>query len=151
MTYKEYRDERQNAFNELPIFWAFSNEQFREAMEKRGLTGHDTDKVYRLTASGFYLKADAQKIADYFNAPDPLPELMKDRTFAYEAILYEMANHEYCINWQGDYDVCSCFGEIEHSDSPDELERYFDKLGWGQETRQAYFDARRQHIMDFDG
>jgi hypothetical protein len=30
------------------------------------------------------------------------------------AFLYEMNNHEYAINWQADWDVCSCFGECEY-------------------------------------
>ena len=39
-----------------------------------------------------------------------LDEAMNDEEFAYEAFLYEMDNHEYAINWDGDEEVLSCFG-----------------------------------------
>ena len=46
MTYEEYKTKRQKEFNELPIFYAFSDKQFIEQMEKRGLTIADTVKIY---------------------------------------------------------------------------------------------------------
>ena len=39
-----------------------------------------------------------------------LDELMEDHDVAYEAFLYEMNNHEYAINCEGDCDVLGCFG-----------------------------------------
>jgi len=121
MTYKEYRDKAQSEFNALPIFWAFSNKQFKEEMEKRGLTEDDTDMIYRFGNGGFYLKSDAQIIRDYMNKPDELPELMKVPDFAISAFEYEMHNHEYGINWQADWDVCCCFcsKEPEYGDDKD--------------------------------
>src|SRR5574344_210153 len=108
MTYEEYKNKKQEEFNDLPIFYAFSNEQFEAAMNERGLTLKDTDKIFKLgDTGGFYLKKDAEIIRAYFSKQDELSELMKDKTFATEAFLYEMNNHEYAINWQGDYDVCS--------------------------------------------
>lgn len=148
MTYKEYREQREKEMNELPIFWAFSTEQFMEEMKKRtrATTVEGAAKlVYRFGNGGFYLKTDAQKVRDYFNKPDQLPELMKDYNFAFDAILYEMNNHEYAINWQADWDVCSCFGHVDYSDTEDELQRYFDQLGWEDTTRCAYFAAKKEH------
>ena len=37
----------------------------------------------------------------------------QDNDYMEKAFLKEMLNHEYCYNWQGDYDVCSCFGQCE--------------------------------------
>lgn len=110
VTYTEYKAQEQEAFNALPIFYAFSNDQFEKAMQERGLTINDTDKIYKLGGTGgFYLKKDAPVIREYFNRPNKLAELMQDEEFAEEAFLYEMNNHEYAINWEGDYDVCNCF------------------------------------------
>lgn len=152
ITYEEYRLNRQAEFNALPIFFAFSKEQFKEAMEERGLTENDTDKIYGLgsgVSGGFYLRSDADKIRAFMDKPDELPELMKDYDFAKSAFYYEMRNHEYAINWQADWDVCRCFCYEEelpyHGDESGELTKYFDFLGWDEQTRQAYRDARKQY------
>lgn len=34
MTYQEYREKSQKEFNELPIFFAFSNDQLFKALEE---------------------------------------------------------------------------------------------------------------------
>ena len=39
--------------------------------------------------------------------------------FAEGAFLYEIGNNEYMINWQADYDVCSCFGYVEYQNNKD--------------------------------
>lgn len=149
-SYEEYKADRQKEFNSLPIFWAFSNEQFKKAMNARGLAETDTDKIYSFGHGGYYLRADAPIIEAYMNKPDELPELMRDFDFAESAIYYEMCNHEYGINWQGDWDVCSAFGNVAYSEEPDELKRYFDQLGWCEITKSAYIAARRRYFKDAD-
>ena len=139
MTYKEYKDARQAEFNELPIFWAFNNEQFKEGMEAHGLTENDTDKIYSFGHGGYYLKTDAPKIRAWVNAPDKLPELMQDFDFCEDAILTELYNHEYAINWQGDWDLFSCFGAVEYSDEKNAGD-YMLELGWN-DTQTAAFNA----------
>lgn len=145
MTYDEYKQQRQDAFNSLPIFFAFSKEQFKEAMESRGLTVDDTDKLYSFPGGGFYLRSDADIVRAFFNKPDPIKELMNDEGFAESAFYYEMANHEYHINWQGDWDVCSCFGNCEY----DEEKTYVDYLkeeGYSDKTILAYHRARKKFL-----
>ena len=142
MTYKEYRDKRQQDFNSLPIFFAFGKEQFREQMEKRGLTVDDTDKIYALgDGGGYYLRSDADVVRAFFDAPEELPELMKDPVFAEDAFAYEMKNHEYWINDQGDWDVCSCFGSCEYDYGKDASD-YLKEIGYGDRTIKAYKRAR---------
>lgn len=146
ITYKQYKDKRQAEFNALPIFFAFSNEQFKEQMEKRGLTENDTDKIYGLKGTGgFYLKKDADLIRAYFNKKDELPELMEDYEFAKSAFRYEMDNHEYAINWQGDWDVVSCFGNPKYSDTKDGID-YLKECGYGDTQFRAYVSARKEHM-----
>lgn len=63
------------------------------------------------------------------------------------AFLAEMWNHEYIYNWQADYDVLRCFGFIEyHGDEENERELYFDELGFGDEPRRAYAEARKEYF-----
>ena len=127
-TYEEYKRIKQEEFNALPIFFAFSNDQFRTAMEKRGLTEKDTDKIYSFGMGGFYLRSDAQIIRDYMNKEDEIEELMNIPSFAVSAFEYEMHNHEYGINWQGDYDVCNCFVACSYGDTKDFTD-YLDEAG----------------------
>ena len=158
MTYQEYKQKRQEEFNSLPVFFAFGNDQFREQMEKRGLTENDTDKIYSMGMGGYFLKKDAKIVEDFYNKPDELPELMKDYDFAFSAFYYEMGNHEYHINhYQGDWDVCNCFAtESELPYYGDDLygsaerEKYFDCLKWSEETRRAYRNARSKFLHDAD-
>ena len=147
ITYVQYKQQQQEEFNALPIFFAFSNQQFEEEMKKRGLTANDTDKVYRLGRSGgFYLRTDADEVKAYFNQPDRLPELMKDHDFAVSAFRYEMDNHEYAINYQGDWDVVSCFTSkgLEFSESKTYVD-YLKEAGL-EDLISAYQEAKRSHM-----
>lgn len=146
MTYQEYKQQRQAEFNALPIFFAFSNQQFEEEMNKRGLTVNDTDKIYRLGMGGFYLREDAQKIRDYLNKPDELQDLMKDHDFAVSAFRYEMDNHEYAINtYQGDWEVVGCFSAkpLEFGDDKNYID-YLREAGLDHLTG-CYEEARKSH------
>ena len=58
---------------------------------------------------------------------------LKDKDFALAAFLYEMDNHEYAINYDGDRDVLGCFGL-----ETDDLEKM------GLET--VYQLARKKHF-----
>jgi hypothetical protein len=62
------------------------------------------------------------------------------------AYLYEMHNHEYGINWQADYDVLSCFGNVEYHDG--NLQAYFEELNFTELQKQAYLDARKQYFKE---
>ena len=144
MNYREYREVKQKSFNELPIFFAFGMRQFKEAMEERGLTEKDTDKIYSLGAGGYYLRSDAPLIRAWFSKKDELPELMKNYEFAEDAFFYEMKNHEFGINSQGDWDVCSCFGDCEYDDSKGGDE-YLRDMGYGESTVNAYHGAKARY------
>lgn len=147
MTYTEYKSARQGEFDNLPIFWAFSNKQFEEAMQQRGLTINDTDKIFSLGHGGYALKSDKDVILAFLNKKDPLPELMKNPVFAFDAFYYEMCNHEFGINWQGSWDVCSCFGECEYSNDKGGAE-YLAEMGYGEDTINSYYAAKAQYFKD---
>lgn len=151
MTYQEYKQRSQEEFNALPIFFAFGNKQFKEAMEARGLTENDTDKIYRLGDSGgYYLRSDAPIIREFFKKQKEdkeLLELMKDRDFAISAFRYEMDNHEYAINYyQGDWEVIGCFSSkpLEFSDDKN-YKDYLYEAGM-EDLIPEYQIARESHF-----
>ena len=150
MTYQEYRENRQARFNALPIFFAFGADQFRRAMEERGLTENDTDQLYSLGGGGYYLKKDADEIRAFYNEPDRLQDLMKEFDFAEGAFFYEMCNHEYGINYQRFWDVCSCFTDKDLPFLDDDLwgesvDKYAEIIGWSDDTKRAYRAAERRY------
>ena len=141
MTYKEYTEMRQKGWNELPIRYAFGYEQFYKFLDEEGW---NEDDVVSLGYGGFTHRDNLPEIKAFIEADD-LAERMKDTDFAYEAFMYEMANHEYHINLEGDYDVCSCFGHIDWAE--DDIESYFIQLGWEPQTVKAYESARRDFLL----
>ena len=65
------------------------------------------------------------------------------------AFKYEMANHEYHINYQADWDTLSAFGNIPwYGDGGTAREKYFDALGFNETQRRAYEDARREYLKE---
>lgn len=105
MTYRELRDAHQKQFNDYSdahMFFAFSKSQFAEGMAKFGLDPENKDdlkKVVSVGYGGYSLRS----------ATEGLHELMAqlDRELhdwvtaseenAYDALLTELYNHEYCI------------------------------------------------------
>ncbi len=151
MNYAEYCKKKQEEYNALPVFYAFSIKQFEEAMQERGLNSkHDLDQVRSLGYGGYYLKKDELKIKEFLNKPDELKELMEsDEQFAEEAIYFEMANHEYHINWQGDWDVCMCFGGCEYGEMKD-YNDYLKEMGYSDKVANIYKKARNRFMKDAD-
>lgn len=145
MNYQEFKKQRQEAYNALPVKYAFSNEQFKEMMKEWGLTEKDTDKIYKLgSTGGFYLKTDAPKIRAWMNddSDEQLEKLMQDEEFAVGAYYYEMCNHEYGINMDGDWDVLQCFGK-EKLEELDENQLRFYKIArkkyWEDALKNEWF------------
>lgn len=61
------------------------------------------------------------------------------------AFLREMFNHEYGINWQADFDVCSCFGNCSSVANIDDLNALFDACNFSDIQRATYMAARREY------
>lgn len=105
-------------------------------------------KIYDMVSFAYYEDADFVKHhVELYNA---LEKSWKKRQSDYEfiksAFISEMWNHEYAINWQGDWDVLSVFGNIRYKDSDNALQDYFDQLKFTNVQRRAYFDAREEYL-----
>lgn len=142
-TYRDYREAKQGEANNLPLFFAFSNDQLQRALDERKATVKD---ICRVGNNAFCLKSDLPIIKAYCEKKDPLPELMKNEKFAEDAFRYEMDNHEYAINWQGDWDVVNVFTpkEPEYSEEKDYRD-YLREAGM-EYAITAYERARRSHM-----
>lgn len=100
MTYRELREKHQQEVNAFPFMFAFSDEQFKNGMEKLGLKEDETDKIYSIGGGGYILKTSAPAMHDMFDRHRrEMEEAMNDDTFAYGAFLYELGNHEFCITY----------------------------------------------------
>jgi tRNA threonylcarbamoyladenosine modification (KEOPS) complex Cgi121 subunit len=133
-TYLDLQEKHREELNNFPVAYAFSDQQLQEALKKLGVKsskecvtvfGHG-DIVKKENAKPFIemLKRHTKEIRD---------RMIADEEFAEAAFLYELDNHEYAINWDGDEDVLGCFGLIYA-----ELE----ELG----LHDAYHRAVRKHM-----
>ena len=101
--YVEMKKRHEERINALPLMFAFSDKQFKEGMERWGLTENDTDKIYKLgSTGGFYQRKDSTLIFSTFeqNENEMNEAILADYDgtgFIKDMFLYELANHEYCI------------------------------------------------------
>lgn len=99
--------------------------------------------VYSDIAFAYFKPADAAFVAHLeglYNAFVDCNDPLRDYERAKDAFKYEMFNHEYPINWQGDFDVISCFTSVKYKGDGTEL----DQTGWSDEIKRAYCDAAHE-------
>ena len=116
------------------------------------------DMIYDRIAFARYDKKYLDFVKHHEELHDILEQRYKETATDYEyqksAFRFEMANHEYCINWQADYDTLSAFGNIQwHGDGyggREEREAYFDDLEFNDVQRRAYEDARKEYLASCD-
>lgn len=100
MKYSEMKSKHRDEFDALPIYFAFNDKQFEEAMTKMGLTVDDTDKVARIPAGGFCLKTNVKMVLDTFlRHEQEHAAALIDPEYVYEMFFYELNNHEYGYTW----------------------------------------------------
>lgn len=101
MKYLYLVNTHQQEINDFRIMWAFSDEQFAEGMKKLGLQETDTDKVVTIGGGGFLKKSDVPAFEEMMQRhEEERRAAFKDDAFAYDAFLYELANHEFCITYE---------------------------------------------------
>lgn len=115
-----------------------------------------SNEVKRKTAGMIYdpiafaYFSDAGFVQHHVGLRKALEESWNARQGDYEimksAFISEMWNHEYAINWQGDWDVLSVFGNIHYRDGDNALQDYFDQLNFTDIQRRAYLDARLEYL-----
>ena len=108
--YLDFKKRQQKEFEEFPIAYAFNDKQLEEALEKLGATKEECVSVFG--HGDIVRRQDAKDLVKLFTRHDKelKQKLIDDVDFAYEAILYEMDNHEYANNWSADEDVLAALG-----------------------------------------
>ena len=130
--YLNLMKKHQKELEDFPIAYAFDGKQLEAAFNKLG-----AKKEECVTVAGHgdvMKKSDVPAFFDMMKRhKKELFEALKDEEFAEAAFLYEMDNHEYAINWDGDADVLACFNLTE------------EKL-YEMKLDGAYRRARRAHM-----
>ena len=101
-SYEILKNEIQKAYNEFPIGFAFSNEQFEN--EKKRLNVKNDNELVSIGYGGFIRKADIKKYEKLIteNAEKLQNAIASDKTgddFIKDMFYYELANHEYCVTY----------------------------------------------------
>lgn len=124
--------------------WFYGSDAERQTRQEKIKT-----MIYSPIAMAYFLPEDrdfVSRIASLYNHLSAVKNTMESNAdYLKSAILAEMYNHEYSINWQGNWDVLSCFGRIKYNKS-DNPEDYFRQLGWTQEQRSVFWAARAEYV-----
>ena len=98
--YLELKKKHQQEVNDFPMFFAFNNDQFKEGMERFGLTVDDTDQIYSFGMGGFYRRTDAADLREMFDRHEREKKeaIDNDETgdgYCFHMFNYELGNHEF--------------------------------------------------------
>lgn len=96
-TYEEMRTRQQKEFKAFPCFFAFNNKHFDEGLKKLGL---ESEQEIFTSGNGMYCrKADYPKFLEMMDRFDrERTEAFKDDNYLKSAMVYALANNEYCIS-----------------------------------------------------
>lgn len=110
--YLDLRKKHEKELNDFPMKYAFSDKGLDKALKELDAK---VEECTSITGCGDVIRK--KDVPDWIKLMKrqkaELDELMEDHDIAYEAFLYEMNNHEYAINWEGDANVLGCFGMSE--------------------------------------
>ncbi len=150
-TYYEMKNRHRHGYDEIlngpKCFFAFSNEQFDEGLAAYLEAGYEKSDL-RKGPAGMFAHHDV--FDELLNGSgkrqsNELRAAMEDHDFFIDAIVSEMCDHEYAINGQGNWDVLNVFSddelEYDYENSDDDLDFYFDQMGWGSDKRRWYLEA----------
>jgi hypothetical protein len=102
-SYKVLKDRQQEEVNSFPMVFAFSDEQFKEAMEKLGFSFESRDyigNVVSIGGGGYIRKSDSEALHEMMDRHENelVDAIEGDETgggFILDMFSYELSNHEY--------------------------------------------------------
>ena len=97
-TYTQQKKRHQDEISGFDgLFWAFSNDQLEEGKKKLNCENKD---LISIGAGGFILRTQLQAFKDCMTRQTKeRKDLKKDMKIFYDALVYELNNHEYCITY----------------------------------------------------
>jgi hypothetical protein len=95
--YLEMKERHRKEVNEFPMKWAFNEYQLNQGLKELGVEKKD---VVSIGLGGFIRKSDAPAHKEMWERlAKEREDSFKDAEYAYQAFLYELANHEYCYTY----------------------------------------------------
>ena len=106
-TYTELKKQQQKEFNAFPIKYAFSKEQFNNALSSWGLKEKDTKKIVSIGCGGFIRESDKKAYVEMIarHKKEHQDAINADTTgegYIYQMFYTEMCNHEYGYTYELD-------------------------------------------------
>lgn len=124
--------------------WFVGSDDEREKRRKQTETMFYSDIAF----AWFYDRAFVEHLRELYDGMiKARAASVDDFEFQVGAFLYELYNHEYSINWQGDYDVFSCFGNVPYKEGAS-AGWYMDKLKFTETQKRAFYEARRKYYKE---
>lgn len=139
--YKEFKEIQQKETNNLPIYFAFGNEQLQERTNELGFESIDDmiKNVVGIGAGGFCKKKDYQNIINTFKKHnEELKENLKNDEFLQSAFEYELANHEYIITYDISDTLRSLGITLEEYQKSERMQKLF------EEAKKDYLKAMNE-------
>ena len=106
MKYYDFKEKNNKAFHDFisrNVFFAFSDKQFKEGLEKFGIKENEVaDKLYRYIGGGYMLKSAAQEEKQILKRQHRIAnKYFNNYKNLVDALEYEMNNHE--CGYTGNY------------------------------------------------
>lgn len=110
LNYYDLLEKQREEISNFPIAYAFNEKQLEEALKKLG--AEKSECVTVMGAGDILKRKDVPRFLAMLerHTKEVQDALQEDEEWAENAFLYEMDNHEYAINMDGDEDVLRCFG-----------------------------------------
>jgi hypothetical protein len=100
--YRSLKTKHQQSIEDFEgIFYAFTNEQFKEGLKKLNLSEGEMNKLLKFGSGSFILKDRKKDLENLVSSnKKELREHLKGEEFMLDALRYELSNHEY--SYSGD-------------------------------------------------
>lgn len=124
--YHEIQTQHHNC-DKLGVFFAFSNEQFDEAIERLTKLGKINEKTeIKYVKHGMGLYGTSEGLDAYFTFYEHRKRLVKDDCDPQEVYLYEYDNFESMYAWDGDEEAIKVILSYWGVDTAKKIKRYND-------------------------
>ena len=131
MTYLELNNILEELITQLPIFYAFNQEQFSDGCKKLAVE-IPKEELCSIGFGGFMLKKDFPQWEKYLDdSAQAREEFLSDYGNLVEAFRYELANHEYIVTY-------------DHTEAWDALGLDYDHAT--KDQMNAFFEAREMYL-----